>query len=88
MRANSRRARRSTHVAGSELPLFLAVAEYDPPFLETSSLELAAALCARDGKCPRLAWIKGHNHISEMASINTRDQELGRQIVDFDGSFH
>ncbi len=47
-----------THVAESKLPLFLAVAEYDPPFLETPSLELAA-LCARDGKCPRLAWIKG-----------------------------
>jgi acetyl esterase len=33
-----------SHVAERKLPLFLAVAEYDPPFLETPSLELAAAL--------------------------------------------
>jgi triacylglycerol lipase len=77
-----------THVDESKLPLFLAVAEYDPPFLETPTLELAAAVCARDGKCPRLVWLKGHNHISELASFNTRDRELGGEIVDFIRGFH
>jgi triacylglycerol lipase len=72
-----------THVRESKVPLFIAVAEYDPPFLEIPSLDLAAKVCARDGKCPRFAWLKGHNHISELASLNTRDDELGRLVVDF-----
>lgn len=72
-----------THVGESKVPLFLAVAEYDPPFLEIPSLNLAAKVCRRDGKCPRLAWLKGHNHISELASVNTKDEALGRQVLDF-----
>jgi acetyl esterase len=78
-------ARRSpiTHVGESKLPLFLAVAEYDPPFLEVPTLDLAVRVCRRDGKCPRLAWLKGHNHISEIASINTRDEAFAQQVLDF-----
>lgn len=72
-----------THAGESKLPLFIAVAEYDPPFLEIPSLDLAARVCARDGKCPRLAWLKGHNHISELASVNTQDEALSRQVLDF-----
>lgn len=77
-----------THVTESKLPLFIAVAEYDPPFLEIPSLELAARVCARDGKCPPLAWLKGHNHISELASVNTKDEELSRQVLDFIRTTH
>lgn len=78
-------ARRSpiTHVGESKVPLLIAMAEYDPPRLEVQSLDLAARVCQRDGKCPRLAWLKGHNHISEIASINTKDQGLARQVLDF-----
>jgi len=72
-----------THVGDSRVPLFIAVAEYDPPFLEIPSLDLAAKVCARDGKCPRFAWLRGHNHISELASLNTKDDELGRLVLDF-----
>jgi acetyl esterase len=72
-----------THVKESKVPLFIAAAEYDPPFLAVPSLDLAAKACARDGKCPRFAWLKGHNHISELASFNTGDQELGSQILEF-----
>jgi acetyl esterase len=72
-----------THVGESRVPLFIAVAEYDPPFLEIPSLDLAAKVCARDGKCPRFAWLRGHNHISELASLNTKDDELGRLVLDF-----
>lgn len=71
------------HVGESKLPLFIAVAEYDPPFLEIPSLDLAARVCARDGKCPRLAWLRGHNHISELASVNTKDEALSRAVLDF-----
>jgi acetyl esterase/lipase len=71
------------HVKESRLPLLLATAEYDPVFLGVPTYELAAEICRRDGKCPHLVWLRGHNHISEMASFDTGDQELGREIVDF-----
>jgi triacylglycerol lipase len=72
-----------THVKESKVPLLLATSEYDPVFLAVWTYELAGEVCRRDGKCPRFAWLKGHNHISEMAAFDTKDQELGRQIVDF-----
>jgi triacylglycerol lipase len=74
-----------THVAQSKVPLFLATAEWDPPFLFSPTLELAAEVCRRDGKCPRMIWLKGHNHISEMASFDTADHELGDAILDWMG---
>ena len=72
-----------THVKESKVPLLLATAEYDPPFLGVPTYELAAELCRRDGKCPHLVWLRGHNHISEMASFDTGDRELGEQILGF-----
>ncbi len=72
-----------THLRESKVPLLVATAEYDPVFLAVSSYELAAQVCARDGKCPHFAWLAGHNHISETASIDTKDEELGRDILDF-----
>ncbi len=74
-----------TNAGKSKVPLFLAVAEFDPPFLFTPTMELASAVCLRDGKCPRLIWLKGHNHISEMASFDTPDHELGDALWDWIG---
>jgi hypothetical protein len=45
--------------------------------------ELLAALCARDGACPRFARLNGHNHMSEVLAFNTPDEYLGREILDF-----
>lgn len=75
-----------THVGKSKVPLFIAMAELDPVFLATESLELAQVVCKRDGKCPRFIWLKGHNHISEMASFDTPDRELGETIVNWIGA--
>lgn len=71
------------HIKESKVPLLLATAEYDPVFLGVPTYELAAEVCRRDGKCPHLVWLQGHNHISEMASFDTGDQQLGREIVEF-----
>ncbi|HUJ75897.1 MAG TPA: alpha/beta hydrolase [bacterium] len=72
-----------SHVNEGHVPLFLALAEYDPLYLAEPTLDLARAVCARDQRCPRLAWLKGHNHISSMASFDTADQEFSNQVVDF-----
>jgi acetyl esterase len=72
-----------THVGDSKVPLLLANAEYDPVFLAVWTYRLAAEVCRRDGKCPAFVWLKGHNHISEVASFDTKDEELGREMLDF-----
>ncbi|MBV9249155.1 MAG: alpha/beta hydrolase [Acetobacteraceae bacterium] len=72
-----------THVYESKLPMLIVAAEFDPPDLGAESHELATAICVRDGKCPPFVWLNGHNHISEVASIDTRDHRLGREILDF-----
>jgi triacylglycerol lipase len=72
-----------THVAESRVPLFLVVAEFDPVFLAQPTVELANAVCLRDKRCPRMGWLKGHNHISSLASLDTADRELSDDIVDF-----
>ena len=71
------------HVTESKLPLLITMSEFDPVELAPDSHELAAAICLRDGKCPAFLWLSGHNHISEMAGIDTKDDRLGRAIVEF-----
>ena len=71
------------HVANSKVPLFLSVAEYDPPGLCAPTLDLAAAVTRRDGKAPRILWQKNHNHVSTVLSFNTGDDAFGEAVLDF-----
>jgi acetyl esterase len=68
---------------GMKIPVFLVVTEYDNPGLDVSGAEMFAALCKRDGTCPRFTRLLEHNHISQVAAFNTPDEQLGRQILDF-----
>jgi acetyl esterase/lipase len=72
-----------THIAGSRLPVFIVVAEYDNPGLDVSGAELFSALCARDGACPRFTRLERHNHLSMVHHFNTADEALGREILAF-----
>lgn len=71
------------HVGESRLPLLLVTAEFDPPSNGAATLALAGAVCMRDGKCPALLWLGGHNHMTEIGSLDTADDRLGRAILDF-----
>jgi acetyl esterase len=73
-----------THIRdGIKVPVFLVIAEYDNPRLDVVGAELLAALCQRDGACPRFMRLEKHNHLSEVASFNTADEQLGREILEF-----
>ena len=78
-------ARRSavSHVAATKVPVLLACAEHDPGFLVTPTLELATALTRRDGRCPPILRLEGHNHFSPPCSLGTSDDDLGGAIVRF-----
>jgi acetyl esterase/lipase len=72
-----------TFGAQSTLPTFIVIAEFDNPFLDVYSAELFAKMCAARSKCPRFLRLVGHNHQSTTASLNTADDLLGREIIDF-----
>ncbi len=71
-------------VANSEVPVMLVISEYDQRNLVETTGELFVALCDRDdGRCPRFLQLKYHNHMSEISHINTSDDLLGREILEF-----
>ena len=78
-------ARRSaaSHVPGTKVPVLLACAEHDPGFLVTPTLELAIALTRRDGRCPPLLRLEGHNHFSPPCSFATSDDDLSGAAIRF-----
>ena len=69
--------------AQSTLPTFIVIAEFDNPFLDVYSAELFAKICVARSRCPRFLRLVGHNHQSTTASINTADETLGQEIIDF-----
>jgi acetyl esterase len=71
------------HVNESKLPVFLTTVEFDPPTIGAGTHELAAAICVRDGKCPPFLSLAGLNHPGGVASIDTADDRLGREILSF-----
>lgn len=71
------------HIDGFRVPVFIIFAEYDTHQIEMQSVRLFEALCTRDSDCPRLTRIKNHNHISESLHINTGDESIGPEIIDF-----
>jgi len=72
----------------SKVPLMIVTAEYDPVFLAPEAYDFAGRLCVRDGKCPPFVYVKGHNHISEVGSIGTKDDQLGRALAEFVRAAH
>lgn len=72
-----------SHVGASKIPIAISVAEYDPVNLVTPGFDLAKALCARDGKCPPIRRMDGHNHFSTVASMGTKDDDFANIVLDF-----
>jgi|LNFM01.1.fsa_nt_gb acetyl esterase len=69
--------------AGKGLPTFVIVSEYDNPDLDTQGAMLFSALCQRDRACPRFTRMAHHNHLSMTYQFNTRDDAIGREILEF-----
>jgi len=73
-----------THVPNSDVGSLLVISEYDQRNLVGTTTELFTALCERDdGRCPRLIQLKYHNHLSEVLHVNTEDDQLGREVLEF-----
>ena len=73
-----------THVKDAPpVPLFLVIAEYDNPALDTQGALLLAELCKRDRVCPKFTRMEHHNHLSMVYQFNTKDELMGREILNF-----
>ena len=66
-----------------QIPTFIAFAEFENPLIDVHCLELASKIASATGKSPRLLYMRGHNHTSIIAHINTCDDSLGSEIRAF-----
>jgi acetyl esterase/lipase len=67
----------------TSIPLMIVAAEMDPPvFLRQFEL-LKDAACKRASGCARALILPQHSHMSEVYSINTSDNQLTNEILDF-----
>lgn len=72
-----------THAARLELPVFIAIGEYENPLLDVYGAEMLHRLALARGRAPRFLRLAGHNHISIVAHFNTEEEILGREILEF-----
>jgi acetyl esterase/lipase len=72
-----------SHVDAESVPTFIAMAEYENPLIDVYCTELAYRLAAAKRRAPPLLWLKGHNHTSMIAHINTAEDVLGRAMLAF-----
>jgi acetyl esterase/lipase len=72
-----------THVHRTPLPFLLTVSEFDPPPLASPTFELAGRLTNENGRAPQLLWLAGHNHVSNVFSIGTQDNEPASLVAAF-----
>lgn len=67
-------------LAATRVPLLFAFAELDPPEFPAQAQALERALCAAQ-RCPRIHWLQGESHMSEVYAINTPDQALSDLVL-------
>lgn len=71
-----------THVASSDVPVVVLVAEMEPAFFGLSAIALADALTRRDQRPAQFVWLKGHNHLSPVLNMGGPGDELGPAIAE------
>ena len=72
-----------TYAGASQLPVFLAIAEYENPLLDVYGAETLHRIAVARGRAPRFLRLPRHNHISIVAHVNTEEDILGAEMRDF-----
>lgn len=72
-------------LGASPIPLMIGWAEYDPEMFHAFAEATQATLCAEgaSGQCPRMLYLKDHNHMTEGASIGSVDQSLSGPFLEW-----
>jgi len=72
-----------SHINAASVPTMIAMAEFDNPLIDIHCIELAHRLAQAQNRAPRTLWLEGHNHTSIIAAMDTADDRLGGEILDF-----
>jgi triacylglycerol lipase len=70
-------------VLETDVPLLLAVAEYDDPQFAQHAVALMESWFARHGTFAPMHYLAGQNHLSTVYSIGSNDDALGPLLKDF-----
>jgi acetyl esterase/lipase len=70
-------------LAGANVPLFVAVAELDPPDFVRQFVVLLETHVRRQVKLPRFVQLMGHNHFTSVWRLNTEADTLGPELLRF-----
>lgn len=65
------------------MPVLITYAELDMPQMQVQAGELFARLVTRHGFEPTLRVIRGHNHLTQVYSVNTGDESLSGVVLEF-----
>jgi len=72
-----------SHAAADSVPTMIAIAEFENPLIDVYCAELFYRLAQARGRAPRFVRLPAHNHASIHAHIGTREDRLGRELLDF-----
>lgn len=75
-------------LAVSDLPLFLAVAEHDPPGIRAHAVAVMQARCDAGRPMAQFAVLDGNNHYSTVLLPNSNADVLGPRILEFMSRAH
>jgi acetyl esterase len=71
------------HVDSRPFPLLMTYAELDLLPMQVQTGELFSRLVVKHGFAPELRVIPGHNHLTQIYSVNTGDTALTAPVLDF-----
>jgi triacylglycerol lipase len=71
------------HIDVDPLPLLITFAELDLVQMQVQACELFARLVTQHGFSPELSVIRGHNHLTQVVSLNTGDESLSAPVLKF-----
>jgi len=80
--ALQRRHAPMAHTEAMAVPLLIAIAEYENPYLDRYALQYAARVAVA-GRMPRIVQVPGHNHTSVVAHLGSADGAFAAALLDF-----
>ncbi|MDN3219645.1 alpha/beta hydrolase [Pseudomonas nunensis] len=70
-------------IDAKSFPLVISYAELDPIQMQVQAGELFARLVTRHGFTPAIEVVRGHNHLTQIYSINSEDEALAASLLAF-----
>lgn len=72
-----------TYAERVDVPLFVAIAEYENPYLDAYAAEFLHRVGMARKRVPRFVQLRGHNHTSIVAHFDSGEDNLGRELLGF-----